>query len=130
MGICAPVRVCDRCYNGWGALFADACDEVGGTFVTYDLESSDGCSFGGFNIGIKALGIPQCLGPSCDADDHGQAFAAEVSQGIVDFGITGCDAEVTDVIVGGPVDDESGVISSRGMYLSALLCIFSAAFLK
>jgi len=28
IGITAPVRVCDRCYNGWGTLFGDAgCDD-------------------------------------------------------------------------------------------------------
>ena len=110
--------------------FEEACDEVGGIFVTYDLESSDGCSFEGFNMVVKALGVPQCLGPSCDADDHGEAFAEAVSQGILNFGVTGCEAEVTDVSVGGPKDDDSGVISTRGIYLSALLCVISAAFLN
>lgn len=31
IGITAPVRVCDRCYNGWGTLFGDLgfIDDVG-----------------------------------------------------------------------------------------------------
>ena len=28
IGITAPVRVCDRCYNGWGTLYGDVVDCV------------------------------------------------------------------------------------------------------
>ena len=121
---------CTAEFSELADAFEDACEEVGGIYVTYDLEtSSDGCNFAGFALGIKVVAVPQCLGPSCDADDYGQSFTEEINKGIADFGVTDCNVEITDVSVGGPSgddsQDENGVISTKEMYLSVLLGIFS-----
>lgn len=42
IGITAPVRVCDRCYNGWGTLYGNACvDESKYGTATTKVESSE-----------------------------------------------------------------------------------------
>ena len=113
--------------------FEAACDEVGGTYVTYDLESTDGCTFSDFGLAMSITGvdIPQCLGPSCDAQVRGDEFAVEVNEGLVEFGVVGCMAEITDVKIGGPSnDDYSDSAVAKASYLSALFIAISVALLQ
>ena len=113
-----------------GAYQAE-CDKLGGTYVTYDIGATDGCTFSDFMLpmSLKGINIPLCLGPSCDAAVEGDAFAAEFDEGLVEFGVVGCTSEITAVRVGGPSDD-SGAVSLRGASLSALFIAISVALLS